>query len=60
MVDDSGPLLDPASVAIWSAFVLTVLVFFGRSSSLNVELYVFIIAIVVVVVLGYNQFRYNG
>ena len=45
-------LLDPASVAIWSAFILALALFLRRSQSINLELYVLLIVVIIAVLIG--------
>lgn len=47
-------LLDPAAVAIWSAFILALVLLLRRSYSISLELYVLLIVAIVAVLIGLN------
>lgn len=61
MTEDGGTggLFDPASVAIWSAFFLTIVLFVSQSHSINLELYILLAVGFIVVLIGANYVLKN-
>ena len=55
--DGESSRIDPARVAIWSAFFLAIVLLLDQSTSVNIELYVLLVVTVVVVLIIFNHIQ---